>query len=106
MPSDRPPIVPAILQDGSDVLLRVRVQPRASRNELLSAGEPLQITLRLTAPPVGGAANAACRAFLADLLHMAPSRVTLVRGETARHKCFRLHNLDAAQVRQRLLPTR
>jgi hypothetical protein len=106
MPWDRPPILPAILQDGSDVLLTVRVQPRASRNQVLAAGEPLQITLRLTAPPVGGAANAACRAFLADLLDMAPSRVTLVRGQTARRKCFRLHNMDAAHVRQRCLSTR
>jgi uncharacterized protein (TIGR00251 family) len=84
----------------------VRVQPRASRNQVLSTGEPPQITLRLTAPPVEGAANAACRAFLADLLGIAPSCVTLVRGETTRHKCFRLRNVDAGQVRQRLLPTR
>jgi len=88
------------------VLLRVRVRPRAARNQVLSAGEPPQITVRLTAPPVEGAANAACRALLADLLGISPSRVRLVRGETSRHKCFRLQTVDASQVRRRLLATR
>jgi len=99
-----PAIVQAIVQDGPDVLLAVRVQPRAARNQLLVAGEPPQITLRLTAPPVEGAANAACRTFLADLLGLAPSRVILVRGQGSRHKRFRLRNLDAGLVRQRLFP--
>ncbi|MBI4735862.1 MAG: DUF167 domain-containing protein [candidate division NC10 bacterium] len=64
---------PAISQDGPDVLLAVRVQPRAPRNQLVMAGErsrgpvPETITVRLTAPPVEGAANAACRAFLATI---------------------------------------
>jgi hypothetical protein len=105
MPTDRPGIVRAIVQDGPDVLLTVRVQPRAARNQVRSAGDPPQITVRLTAPPVEGAANAACRALLADLLDLAPSRVTLVRGESARHKLFRLRDVDASQVRQRLLAT-
>jgi len=109
MPSDRPTIVQAIVQataqDGPDVLLTVRVQPRAARNQLRLAGDPPQITVRLTAPPVEGAANAACRAFLAELLDLAPSRVMLIRGERARHKLFRLRNVDADQVRRRLLPT-
>jgi hypothetical protein len=106
MPPVSSPLVAAILQDGPDVLLTVRVQPRAARNQVFSAGEPPQITVRLTAPPVEGAANAACRALLADMLGIAPSRVRLVRGETARHKCFRLQSVDASQVRQRLLPRR
>jgi hypothetical protein len=105
MPSDRPGIVQAIVQDGPDVLLAVRVQPRAARNQVRIAGDPPQITVRLTAPPVEGAANAACRALLADLLDLAPSRVTLLRGQSARHKLFRLRNANASQVRQRLLAT-
>src|SRR5512139_2835574 len=105
MPLDRPTIVQAIVQDGPDVLLAVRVQPRAARNQVRLTGEPPQITLRLTAPPVEGAANAACRAFLAELLDLPPSRVMLIRGKSARHKLFRLRNLDADQVRRRLLPT-
>lgn len=99
---------PAILQDGADVLLAVRVQPRASRNHLVIGGThsggpgPESITIRLTAPPVEGGANTACRAFLADLLGIPPSRITIVRGETARHKLLRIRDADAATVIARL----
>jgi len=102
---------PAIVQDGADVLLAVRVQPRASRNQLIigssqSGGpSPAIVTVRLTAPPVEGAANAACRAFLADLLGIAPSRIAIARGETARHKLLRVRDADAATVIARLKKT-
>ena len=105
MSTDRPTIGPAIVQDGLDVLLAVRVQPRAARNQVRVTEDPPQITVRLTALPVEGAANIACRAFLADLLDLAPSRVILVRGQGGRQKLFRLQNVDADRVRRRLLPT-
>ncbi len=97
----------AITQDGPDVLLTVRVQPRASRNHMAAKaggpGDPVQIVIHLTAPPVEGAANAACRAFLADLLGIAPSRILVVRGETSRTKLLRVRDADAAGVSARLL---
>jgi uncharacterized protein (TIGR00251 family) len=104
MTADRP----AILQDGPDVLVSVQVQPRASRNHLVAVGTQPggsgldRITIRLTAPPVEGAANAACRAFLADLLGLPKSRILIVRGETARQKLIRITDADAASVRARL----
>ena len=57
-----------------------------------------RITLRLTAPPVDGAANAACRAFLAERLDVAKSRLTILRGETARAKLIRIRDADAAEI--------
>jgi len=54
---------------------------------------------------VEGAANAACRAFLADILGIAPSRILVARGETSRHKLLRLRNADAASVIARLQST-
>lgn len=101
----------AILQDGPDVILTVRVQPRASRNQVVVAASrpsehgPDLITLRVTAPPVEGAANAACRAFLAELLGIAQSRVLIIRGERFRHKLMRIRDADAASVIARLQPT-
>jgi len=101
-------IRPVILQDGSDVLLAVRVQPRASRNQLILAGgrpphlPPDSITLRLTAPPVQGAANMACRAFLAQVLGIAQSRITIERGEKTRPKLLRVRDLEVASVFVRL----
>jgi uncharacterized protein (TIGR00251 family) len=95
------PGLPAVLQDGPDVLLSLHVQPRASRNQLVFQG-PDRLTLRLTAPPVEGAANAACCAFLAEQLDLPKSRVAILRGETARRKRVRIRGAKAADVLARL----
>ncbi|MFB3817957.1 MAG: DUF167 domain-containing protein [Candidatus Methylomirabilales bacterium] len=87
-------------QDGPDVLLAIRVQPRASRNELVARDAAL--TLRLTAPPVEGAANRAARRFLAQLLDLPPSRISLEGGEAARTKRLRIQGANAADVAARL----
>lgn len=92
---------PTVLQDGPDVLLAVQVQPRASRNQLL-VQPPEGFTLRLTAPPVEGAANTACCGYLAELLGVAKSRVVLARGETSRHKLLRIRDADAGTILSRL----
>lgn len=63
---------------------------------------PVSITLRVTASPVEGAANAACRAFLADLLGIAQSRILIVLGETSRNKLLRVRDADALSVLARL----
>jgi uncharacterized protein (TIGR00251 family) len=95
------PDSPLLQQDGPDVLLTIHVQPRAARNQLV-VKLPDRITLRLTAPPVGGAANAACRGFLADCLDLPKSRLAVLRGETARRKLIRIRDADAAHILARL----
>jgi uncharacterized protein (TIGR00251 family) len=89
-----------VTQAGPDVLLEIRVQPRASRNELVV--RDAAFTLRLTAPPVEGAANLAARRFLAELLGLPPSRISLERGEAARTKRLRIHGAHAPDVAARL----
>jgi uncharacterized protein (TIGR00251 family) len=83
------------------VELRVRVQPRASRNEVTGWRNGV-LALRLTAPPVEGAANRACRDFLAETLGVKRADVELVSGETSRDKRFRITGLDAEELRRRL----
>ncbi len=92
---------PAVRQDGPDVLLTVHVQPRTSQNRLLSE-LPDRITVRLTAAPVEGAANAACRSLLAERLGLPKSRVLVLRGETSRRKVVRIVGAQAAVVVSRL----
>jgi len=76
--------------DGGDLILRVRVQPRAAKNELAGLhGDRLKI--RLTSPPVDGKANAAVIAFVAALCGVAPSRVMLTAGSAGREKTLRVH---------------
>jgi uncharacterized protein (TIGR00251 family) len=103
----RPPIV----QDGQDVLLAIRVQPRASRNQVVATGGesgrqgPERITIRLTVPPVEGAANTACRSLLADRLGIAQSRIRIVRGETSHNKLLRIRDAEASTILARLRST-
>ncbi len=74
------------------VIFTVHVQPRASRNEIsgLQGGE---IKLRLTAPPVDDAANRLCIEFIAKLLGVAKSRVTIIAGSKSRHKTIKVTGL-------------
>ena len=67
--------------------IAVRVTPRAGR-EAIEPGDPLRI--RVTAPPEDGKANDSVRRLLARAMGVAPTRLTLIRGATARDKLFRL----------------
>ena len=85
--------------DGAS--FQVKVQPRASRNAITGeVGDALK--LALTAPPVDGRANEACIAFLAELLNVPRSSVTIAAGETSRNKLIRVAGLSASQVQERL----
>jgi uncharacterized protein len=88
------------LRDSADgVILQVLVQPRATRNEVVGVqGEELKI--RLTSPPVEGAANRLCCDYLAGLCGVPRSQVTLLTGQRSRHKRLLLQGLDVAAVRQ------
>ncbi|MBS0394009.1 MAG: YggU family protein [Proteobacteria bacterium] len=79
--------------EGPDLVLTLRVQPRASRDELLADATRLRV--RITAPPVDGAANAHLLRFLARQFGVAPSRAELVRGATGRDKVVRIHAPEA-----------
>jgi uncharacterized protein (TIGR00251 family) len=75
------------VKDG--VLLSVRVVPRSARNEIVGLqGDSLKV--RLNAPPVGGAANAALIALIAKSLGMAKRDVELTSGRASRLKTMHL----------------
>jgi uncharacterized protein (TIGR00251 family) len=87
--------------DGSGCLLWVQVQPRAKRSELagLHGGA---LKLRVTAPPVDGAANAAVVRLLAELLGIAAGRIGVTGGATSRRKRVLVTGLSEAEIRERL----
>lgn len=89
-------------RSGTDgAFLKVRVQPRASRNEVTGwKGDALGV--RVTAPPVAGQANAAVMAMVAAALGVRASAVTVVRGERGRDKLLRVVGVSPAEVRARL----
>jgi uncharacterized protein len=86
--------------------LDVHVQPRAKRDEIAGwHGERLRV--RLTAPPVDGAANEALVKFLAKALGVRRSQITLTLGERSRDKTVMIEGVSLDSLRQRLgTPTR
>ena len=90
----------APFKDG--LVLSVYVQPRASKNQICGIqGEELK--LRLTSPPVDGAANKLCREFVADLFDVAKSSVDIISGETSRHKRLRITGTHPGQFNKQIL---
>jgi uncharacterized protein (TIGR00251 family) len=83
----------------SDRLLRVRVQPRASRSEIVGWRADGALSVRVAAPPVQGQANAALAALLAGALDVRPSAVTVEHGARGRDKLVRITGLTPAEVR-------
>ena len=74
---------PAFTEGDGGVFVRVHVQPRASRSEVVGLhGDALKVRLR--APPVDGAANDELLRFMAESLGIRRENVTLVSGATSR----------------------
>ena len=65
--------------------IEVRVQPRASSNEIVGIREGV-LRVRLQAPPVDGAANDALVRFLADEFGVPRRQVRIVSGFGSRNK--------------------
>ena len=82
--------------------IRIKVQPRASRDEVVDVSTS-ELKVRVTAPPVDSAANEAVLNLLADRLSVRRGDVHLVRGGASRHKLVFVQGLDAASVSARLL---
>ena len=79
----------------------MRVQPRASRDAVGGVREGA-LLVRLTAPPVEGAANAALARLLGRTFGVAPSAVRILGGATGRAKRVAVAGIDPATARGRL----
>jgi uncharacterized protein len=79
------------------VTFSVRVLPRSSRNEIVGESEGI-LRIKLTAPPVEGAANKALVEFLSGKLKVAKSRITILTGQTGRAKVISVTGLKKADI--------
>ncbi|MDZ4830757.1 MAG: DUF167 domain-containing protein [Phycisphaerae bacterium] len=83
--------------NGSDVLIRVKAVPGASRDQIAGLlGNRLKI--RVAAPPEGGKANHAICRVLAKALGIAERDVTIESGSSSAEKVVRLSAIDVARV--------
>ena len=89
--------MPFLTDTPAGAVLNLRIIPRAHQNAIQGElGDALKI--RLCAPPVDGAANAALVEFLAETFALPRARVQLLSGQTSRNKRVRLAGLPAAKV--------
>ena len=81
--------------------LPVRVTPRSSKNklELLADGS---LRAWVTASPTDGQANDAICVLVASSLHLAKTRVQVIRGQAGRQKLLRIEGLDLGSCLERL----
>lgn len=81
----------------------VSLQPRASRNEV-SGLHNGALKIRLTSPPVEGAANRSCIKMLAKILGTSASCVQIVSGLTHRNKVVEVVGMDETTLLKSLSP--
>jgi uncharacterized protein len=85
----------------SGATFAVKVHPRARQNAITGKiGDALKLSL--TAPPIEGRANESCIEFLASLLKLPRSSVTIAFGQNNRGKVIRVVGLSAEEVRRRV----
>ncbi len=87
------------------LLLKIIVQPRASKNEITGLHNDA-LKLRLTTPPIEGRANKAVIAFLAKRLHLPKSSISIKSGLQNRNKQLLILGCKEENARQLLLKKR
>lgn len=92
----------SIEEKGGAVYLRLRVQPKASREEIRCEPDG-RIRIALTAPPVEGKANTALKAFLSKRLGVPKRAIDIAGGEKSREKRVKIEGTDRKQVVKNLL---
>ncbi|ARR50162.1 TPA: DUF167 family protein YggU [Photobacterium damselae] len=82
---------PALSLMGDDLIIRLYIQPKASRDQIVGIhGEELKIAI--TAPPVDGKANAHLTKYLSKQFKVAKGHIVIEKGELGRHKQVRVES--------------
>jgi uncharacterized protein (TIGR00251 family) len=81
----------------AETRIAVRLQARARRDELVGIRDGVLLA-RVSAPPIDGRANDVLCRLIARRAGVAPSRVTIVRGQRSRDKLVRIEGLDASAL--------
>jgi len=80
--------------------INVRVVPRSSKNSI--EWEEGTLKVRLTAPPVDGAANEALLTLLAQRLGLPKRDIHIIQGATGRHKTIEITGMTSQAIEQKI----
>lgn len=92
-------MVPWLEAVSNGVVLKLVIQPRASRTEITGPhGDPPRLKVRVAAPPVEGEANEELVAFLSKKLRIPKTHIEVVRGTSSKTKDVFCAGIDAAST--------
>ena len=92
-----PDVASWLSSDSNSVAIHVVARPGASRRRIVSI-DPRGVVIALNSPPEKGRANDELIDFLARIASVPRSTITIVRGDTSRHKTIRITARDPAKV--------
>ena len=90
-----------IIEINGGVMFSIRVVPRASKSEIVGESEGI-LRIRISAPPVDGAANDEVVRVLAKAVGVAKSNLAIVSGQTSKTKRIGIVGVSAAQLQKML----
>ena len=89
--------MPLEIRDYKDgIQFSAIIQPRASSNKICGLQDKY-LKIRLTSPPVDGAANKMCIKFLAKILSVSSSQIMIVSGQQGRKKIIRIEGIGTSE---------
>jgi uncharacterized protein (TIGR00251 family) len=100
--TELPDLNPALQQTPDGVIVRVYVQPKARREQLIGMHAD-RLKLAVTEPPDKGKANAAVIRLLSSAVQLPPSQIELLRGATSRQKDVLLRLQQVEEVASLLM---
>ena len=88
-------------QEADESVLTVRIQPNASKNEVVGMVDGI-LKIKIKAPPVDGKANKECLTFLAKVLQIPKSHLSIIKGEKTRSKVIQVVGMNQDVCRKRI----
>ena len=88
-------------EDKDGVLFWIVVKPRSGKNEIVDIREGA-LRVRVTAPPIEGAANEACRKLLSKALGISKTSISIQKGKSSQKKLIHCLNLTPHDISVRI----
>ena len=93
----------SIQETREGALFKAIIQPRSSKN-MICGIENGALKIKLTAPPIKGAANKLCVKFLTSILKVPLSDIEIVSGQHGRNKKILVHSMNRKHLESKLFP--
>jgi len=90
--------------DAEQIRIKVKVVPRAKKNQISGIMEDGSLKVRVVEPPVDGKANQALIKLLADTLKIPKTDVAIISGLQNRNKIVRIEGLSLEEYQQTIRP--